>query len=153
MTLPAFADTEDLRVRLPAGLDVDLQRTQAALDDASALIHAASAEVWVEGGALVDDVPPIALMICCKAAIRAIVNPSGITQEATGPFSATFGDVYLTSKETGLIKQAAGGTSGLWTLSTTRSDPYTGDLQDVDGTLYVDVVGGEPIPLMPTDWP
>lgn len=155
MALPSFADTDDLNARLPAGVSVDADRAEAALEDASALIHAESGEAWVEDGALIADVPTIAKMICCKAAIRAIVNPAGAVDQSTGPFSTRFGDVYLTRKEEDLIHQAVGTTSGLWTLSTTRLDTdEAGDLIYA-GDQYIEVVGqaNEPLPYLPVDWP
>lgn len=150
MALPSFAAYDDLVLRLPGNVTVDEDRAEAALFDASALIHAESAQAWVSDGALTDDVPDIVLTICCKAAIRALVNPAGNTQEATGPFSTTFGDVYLTSKEASLIRGASGGTGGLWTLSTTRLDDSSGsDLLTVDGVEYLPVTGqDEPMPYL-----
>lgn len=154
MALPSFADTDDLAARLPAGTSVDDERAEAALTDASALIHAESNEAWVEDGAIVSTVPPIALTICCKAAIRALVNPSGVTQQATGPFSTSFGDVYLTNRERDMIRQAAGGTSGLWTLATTRLDTTdAGDFMEHEGTVYLPVDDTEAIPFHPSPWP
>lgn len=155
MPLPAFATVDDLGLRLPAGVSVDEDRAEAALTDASALIHAESNEVWVEGDALVDDVPPVALTVCCKAAVRALVNPAGAAQESVGPFSHTYGDVYLTQRERDMIRQAAGGTSGLWTLSTTRLDSQgVDDFAEHEGTVYLDVAGtDEPIPFHPSPWP
>jgi phage gp36-like protein len=157
MALPPFATTDDLDVRLPPGVVVDDERKEAALADASALIHALTNEAWVEDGALVATVPDVALTVCCKAAVRALVNPSGATQESTGPFSYTYGDVYLTSTERDLIRGAvSGGTGGVWTLGTTRLDTYeAGDLRLVNGDLWVDVNGqpNEPIPLMPASGP
>lgn len=156
MALPPFATTDDLDVRLPPGVVVAEERKEAALADASALIHAESHEAWVEDGALIATVPDVALTICCKAAVRALVNPAGATQESTGPFSTTHGDVYLTGKERDLIRAASGGTGGLWTLGTTRLDTYeAGDLRLVNGDLYVGVAGqsGGDIPIMPATGP
>lgn len=147
MALPSFATYDDLVLRLPENVTVDEDRAEAALFDASALIHAESASVWVSDGALTDDVPDVVLTICCKAAIRALVNPAGHTQEATGPFSTSYGDVYLTSRETAIVRGASGGTGGLWTLSTTRNDEYESDLPTFDGVQYLPVTGqDEPMP-------
>jgi hypothetical protein len=150
VALPPFASYDDLLLRLPEGVTVDEDRAEAAITDASALIHAESAGVWVEDDAIVDTVPPVALTICCKAAVRALVNPAGATNQTTGPYSTTFGDVYLTSKEAALIRGAAGGVGGLWTLGTTRlDDPPVGDTLELDGTVYLPVVGSEPFPFLP----
>lgn len=148
MALPAFATYDDLVLRLPGNVTVDEERAEAALFDASALIHAETASAWVSDGALTDDVPDVVLTVCCKAAIRALVNPAGHTQEATGPFSTSYGDVYLTSKEAQLVRGLAGGTGGLWTLSTTRLDENViGDTLVIGGVEYIDVVGqDEPMP-------
>lgn len=148
MALPAFATVDDLVLRLPANVaSVDEDRAEAALFDASALIHAESAQAWVSEGALTDDVPDVVLTICCKAAIRALVNPAQHTDESTGPFSRTFGEVYLTKQERDIIRGTAGGTGGLWTLSTTRlDDSQVSDLLVVDGVEYISDGSTEMIP-------
>lgn len=122
--LPAFATIDDLADRHPGGIaDADEARAQAALDDASALIRAAAQKTWVDDNDALEDVPDIVVTVCVRAALRAFVNPTGLTQETTGPFSASYGnastDVYLTSKEADLVKQAAADTSiGIFSIDT-----------------------------------
>ena len=149
MALPAFAALEDLTARM--GPLSDMGRAQAAIDDASALIHFESNEVWVDGSALLEGVPPITTTICCNAARRVLDNPSGLASQTVGPFSETFtptsNDVYLSKSEVQKIRAAAGLSKGVWTLATTRSDIG----EDVR-SLYIDVAGSDkPMPLV--DYP
>lgn len=153
MALPPFASVDDVSARLPAGETVEDARAEAALDDASAIIRAVARKDWVTEDELDADVPDVLLTICCRAAVRALTNPRGLESETTGPFGAQYAnasaDVYLTRAERDMIRSVAGQTSGVWTLGTTRSDGTAyGDLVEVDGTFYIDVVGSEPFPFI-----
>jgi hypothetical protein len=122
--LPAFATIDDLDARHPGGItDVDAPRAQAAIDDASALIRAEAGKTWVTDGALDADIPDIITTICCRAALRSVVNPSGVQQETAGPFNVSYAnsssDVYLTTKERAMVKRAAGG--GVFSIDTAPS--------------------------------
>lgn len=149
MTLPAFATITDLEARM-GPLDDDI-RTRARLADASALIHFESRNLWVdsETGELVADSPPICVTICCNVVERSLRNPLGVVQDSVslGDYSESnrYGDsssdVYLKKSEVAKIRAAAGLSSGVWTMSTTRDDTSTGS-----DTVYVDVVGGEATP-------
>lgn len=113
MSLPAFASLEDLASRIPAGIAVaDEARAQAALDDASALIRLEAGKDWAEGDELDPDIPPIVVTVTTAVARRAFVNPDGLTQETTGPFSVSVSnasaDIYLTKTERALLRRAAG---------------------------------------------
>ncbi len=128
MVLPAFASTDDLSARLPGGLsDDDLTRAEAALSDASALIRAEAGKTWVDDLLALSGVPDVVVSITIAAARRALTNPDGVTSESVQDYSRAFAatsasaDIYLTRGEKSLVRRAAGGT-GLWTLSTTRSD-------------------------------
>lgn len=145
--LPALAKIEDLEVRVPGGIDSgDRPRAQAALDDASATIRSTARKTWTTGSELDDDVPDIVVTICLKAAVRALVNPDGVTEESIDGYSAGYSnespDVYLTKKEEQMIRQAAG-TSRLGVQRLTR-----GDVPDTP-TVFVDTVpSGEKVPWL-----
>lgn len=91
--------------------------------------------------------------VTIAVAERAWRNPTGLTQETTGPYSASYGPqaadgLYLTDGDRDDLRQAlawARGTArppGLWTIRTTRGE---GDMED----LYSDVLPvGEPIPMI-----
>lgn len=140
----ALAATSDIELRMGS---VDASRAQAAIDDASALIHAETRGVWVDGGELVDDVPAVALTICCKIVQRVLTNPDEVTSETLGPFSQTrsgaSADVYLTRSERRVLRRAAGINVG----SVTLESPYETPLDR--GTLYApDASGGDDIPMI-----
>lgn len=162
MSLPAFASVADLAARTPGGIpDDDEERAQAVLDDASSKIRAEAGESWVTDGELdFPDDPDWAedaiIRITLAVARRALSNPDGVESTTLGPFSETTSnaspDVYLTAAEKRDIAKIVGGTSGLWTLGTTRDDsPYAGDLPEFAGDLYLSVEGSELIPFLPID--
>ncbi len=110
------------------------------------LIVLASALVSDEMGYAVDPVPIPSEVTAVTTGVvaRAIFNPSGATQDTTGPFSATWQGaqvgIYLTESERSRLARMLGGRRGLWTLGTTRGD--------VETTRWVyDQWGGEPIPF------
>lgn len=146
--LPAFATIDEFANRLPGGIsDDDSTRAQAALDDASALIRNETGKTWVTDDELDADVPDIVVTVTCRAAMRAFVNPTGLVQDTTGPFSASFAnassDVYLTKNEKSDVRRAAG-KSGLWTQCVTRGPievrPITG-CGEADEYVPVDPAG------------
>lgn len=156
--LPAFASIDDLALRLPGGIaESDEERAQAALDDASAKIRVEAATLWVDAnGDLVEGIPDIVAVVCLAAAARALTNPEGVEQVSIGTYSESksnaSADVYLTAQERSLIRRAASGGGGLWTQPTTRGRLETDRDQYCDGdTIYVDVVGGAPIPFSDPD--
>lgn len=166
MGLPAFASFEDLSARIPGGISSsDVARAQAALDDASSEIRAVAGEAWTttnESDQVVLDLPAepdwaadAIRRICCAVARRAYENPDGISQESLGSYSASMSnasaDIYLTSAEKRTIARIVGGTSGLYTISTTRDDTYTGDLPEFAGDVYIEVEGSELLPFLPID--
>lgn len=150
--MPAFADLDALRARLPGGIEGDDEpRAQAALDDASTLIRAETGMDWE------SDVPEIVVTVTLWAALRAFSNPEGLTQEQLVSYSYSKAnpstDVYLTTKERRLVRRAAG-VSGLWAQPTTRGDTLDTPCTDPDaicapnsGTQYIAVEpDGEPMP-------
>lgn len=153
MSLSALASLDQLRTRIPGGIEADdEERAQAALDDASALIRAEAHQTWD------TEIPDVAVTVCLAAARRAMVNPDGVTEEALDGFSTTYrndsADVYLTQNERRLVNQASGRT-GVGVLPTTRAtaSPDVPYLLDCDYT-DPDVGPGDPIPYgNPDDGP
>lgn len=118
----------------------DRLRAEAAIRDASALVRAEARQVWAP-----PDVTPEAVhTVVFMAARRAYTNPDGYRSQSAGPFSVqpSVVGVYLTEQEIGIVRRyrpTSSGSSGLWTLATTRGDPCTTGFVD-------DQYGTEPIP-------
>lgn len=143
MAEPAFATVDDLEVRM--GHLADVPRAQAAITDASALIHLISNRTWIgAGGVLASDVPDAVKAICCAAARRVLENPDAISQHTetianfseARTYSVASNDVYLTKSEVRRIRQAAG-IGGVSVIGTTRGDLETRPV--VDPVLYLDI--------------
>lgn len=130
LALPAFVTLDDLDERLPGGVGDDVARAQAALEDAAALIRTETGKAYIDAqGAL--DLPSgddgwradALRRVNLSAAIRALANPEGVTQEQIGNYSYQVGnaspDVFLTASEKRAVKRAAG-QLGLASVSTTR---------------------------------
>jgi hypothetical protein len=157
--LPAFATIADLAARIPGGIaTADETRAQAALDDASTKIRSVANRAWVDAaGDVVEDLPDIVFTVCLKAAQRCFDNPDGLKSEGIGTYAETranpSADVYLTkAEERDIRRAAAGGPAGLWTQTTTRGPLETpGRHGQCGDTVYVDVVGGSPIPYTGPD--
>ena len=115
MASPALASLDDLEARM--GSVSDATRAQAAIDDASALIHDATGYAFVDDdGELVADVPAVVRAVCCKAARRSMENPLGLVSQSESisdytqslTFSPPSADVYLSAAERDTVRRAAG---------------------------------------------
>jgi hypothetical protein len=113
--LPAFAIVTDLAARVPGGIaPADVERAQAALDGAAALIRAEAGRDWADDFA---DLPlryqDVIEKICVAAALRSFLNPVGATQSTVGDVSLSYAnasaDVYLTAAERAVIARIVGG--------------------------------------------
>jgi hypothetical protein len=143
---PSFATVEQLTARVVGG-QVDDDRAQAVLDDASARIRAETVKTWVTDGELDADVPDIVGVVCLQAALRAYQNPERLTQEGIGTGyvqSNVSADVYLTKAELRLVRRAAGN-SGLWTKPTTRGYLESGRGPGTDTTFMPTELSDEPL--------
>lgn len=127
MSLPALADAESLKAWLGLA-SIDLDRADAVLDAASALVRAKAAQSYT------DTVPDHVRSIVVQVAARMWENPAGLTSETAGAWTGRYSDVYITDDETSTL-QARRATSGVWTLRTTRDDS--------DDTYYIDVEGSD----------
>lgn len=165
MSLPAFAQVSDLRLRgvRIVGAD-DEARARAVLDDVSALIRNVAGEDWLDSsGEAIDPLtPPIVIAIACQAARRAYENPSNLRQSAIEGYSETAasdppGGLGLTDEEKQQIRAAAGtSTGGIWALPTTRG-PTLETARGWGDPIMVETDGpggGEPIAYLdPSDVP
>lgn len=118
MSLPALATIEGLRAR-HAACASDAARAQAAIDDASALIHNHTGNRWIIDGALDPSMPPVVTTIAYKVARRALTNPDDLESESEqmGPFQRTrqfgAGDAFLTADEKETLTASLGNSTGL----------------------------------------
>ena len=146
-TLPALAGTADLEDWLGETLDVgDVNRAEALLGAASALVRSETAQTWLDANGDLDTVPADVAAVVVQCAARVWRNPAGVVHETAGPFSARYAEavaegLYLTATERAILDRHKPSTSGLWTMATTRQDVET-------GTTYVDDDAGVPIPVI-----
>lgn len=134
MALPALATIEGLEDR---GVDVsDGSRAQAAIDDASALIHHVTGNRWVLDGGLDPAMPPVVSTVAYKVIRRALGNPEAVESEQLGPsqvtYRATEGDTYLTDDERALLINSLGTTTGLSSVRLEAPWPIYRDCTDLD---------------------
>ena len=151
MALPPLAPVDALEAWLGVTLTgVALDRAAAVLDAASAMVRAEAGLDWTTTTTsdddevvvtLDEDIPADVVSIAVRIAANMWANPSGATQQSTGPFSVTHGAALTETDRTLLGRFRAHG--GLFTISTTRGDLET-------DSVYVDVVGtDEPLPVGP----
>lgn len=112
--LATLADVED---RLGADVGNEAQ-AESLLAYASAVVRAYTRTTYIVDGVLV--VPDGVRSVVVEMVYRALSNPQGVTQEATGPFSVSYGSqagqrLYLTAAD----KQVLGGMPRAFTIDTT----------------------------------
>lgn len=127
MPLPPLAVEADVTGRAP-DLDIDEDQVELLLGDASALVRAYAGRSWVDDEGQLDGVPDGVVGIVASMVIRALRNPSGVTQETTGPFNVSYGSsaadrLYLTRSDRLLLR---GGPQVAFTVGT---DPEPSVLQ------------------------
>lgn len=110
---PPLASLEQFSNRLgasPEGADVD--RAEAALDDASALIRTEAGEDWLDAGGALETVPAAVEAVALAVALRAYRNPEGVQQSQVGDVSVTYaaggGSAFLYPQERRIVRRAAG---------------------------------------------
>lgn len=135
MGRPALATVDDLELLLGESI-ADPGQAEARLEQASELVRAYAGQDW-----LTDDDTELALVpgalpgVVCGIVERATRNPDGVTQEAAGPFSRSFGAdaasrIYLTDGDKRIIRHASGAQS-LTVISTTRGAMETANVLDI----------------------
>lgn len=139
MALPALAPVSDLATWLQLGIESDDARAQACLATASTLVRARAGENYVDAeGNLVEGIPDGIVQATVMAAARMWENPTSKSDTSSGPFSSGWrGGLELNDAEKRLVD--ATGTpaafGGLFTIPTTRAEPYSGDVLVLeDGT-------------------
>lgn len=91
MTLPSLATVEQLEDRLNLDLSDLVAQAQMMLDYASNRIRRYTGCTWVDDEGALVGVPDGVDLIAVEMVFRAVTNPSGATQDTTGPFSVSFG--------------------------------------------------------------
>lgn len=130
MARPALATIADLEAALATEVDNEDQ-AMSLLERASAIVRAYAHTTWLNDDEdALEDVPADIPGVVVGMVERATRNPSGVTQEQSGPFARSFGPdaagrLYLTRWDRLVIKAAAGDTGGLQTLGTTRGNLET----------------------------
>lgn len=134
MARPALATVDDLEILLGESV-VDPAQADARLCQASELVRAYAGQDWLDDDeTALDGVPGAIPGVVCGIVERATRNPDGVTQEAAGPFSRSFGAdaasrIYLADGDKRIIRRAAGA-QPLAVISTTRGQMETGAVVD-----------------------
>ena len=141
ITTPPLVTFDDVADRLGDPIDdIDANRLDAAIDDASALVRTVARQTWLnDAETAVEDVPDAIVTVVANVARRGYRNPLGIVHETEGPFSARYGEdaaqgIYLTDAERELVESFRT-TSGLWSMRTSRDDATSSsvDWWEVEG--------------------
>lgn len=119
MTLPTLASTDDLERRLGQPID-NPDQAEALLEYASSLIRAHTGKLYVDTEGDLEDVPDGVTEVCVEMVFRAVTNPTGATQDTSGPFSVSFGPeaaqrIYLSKSDRAIL----GGKGSAFTIDTT----------------------------------
>ena len=139
MARPSLADLPDLENLLGESV-ADPPRAMLLLAHASEVVRAYAGTTWLnEAETAVEAVPEQIPTIVAVIVERATRNPMGITQEAAGPFSRSFGAdaaqrIYMTKQERAIVR-AAVGVAAVGPLATTRGNLETADVRRCGG-LY-----------------
>lgn len=156
---PALAEAGDVEVRVErtfSGAEAD--RVEALLHSVSIKVRRESGRLWLvldSGGnpvvphVLDPAMPESVWDITVTAVERAIRNPDGYSSESSGDYSyqrvgipGGVGGLYLTEGEIEVLRQfKRAGTSGLWSLGTTR-----GEHEALGATYFMDT-SYNPIPM------
>lgn len=151
-TLPPLASVSELEKRLGRTFDGPARdQAVSVLDEASDLVRAESKRDWLSSDDPTKlDAPPLVRRIALRVAMRAILNPDGLSAETAGDYSyqrnavGADGSLYLTQSEKGWLAGFAR-RAKLWTQPVTRAERCS-DIEWVN-----DQYGSEPIPIAP--WP
>lgn len=148
MALVPLASADDLAAWLGITLTpAQHDRADVVMLHASSAVRVHARRNWIDADGELDEVPEGIPEIVVQVAARMWANPSGLDSQTTGPFSATFGTIELTDNEKDAISAALrSGTSGLWTLATTR-----GTTPDTSGLVAV-VGSDKPLPVFAEPW-
>jgi len=117
---------------------INEDRANAVLVAASAMVRSEAGQTWLDDGGALDSPPETVVAITVQVAAKMWANPTGVSQQTTGPFSSSFARQYLTPEDRKYLNSLQP-TAGVWTLSTTREELETPDTIDVEGQ-------DEPIP-------
>jgi len=158
MADPSLIDPLDLAAWLGVEFS-DAQKAKAVLvvQAASTLVRSHTGRTWVDVDGDLEEVPTPVHDVVLQVAERVWRIKPGITQETTGPFGVQYtqgaNGLELTPSEKKMLGPYTDSTGNeIWTLGTTRGD--TPDVGDPAGeTIWVPVIGGEPVPwISNTPW-
>ena len=130
MALPPLVDVSALESWLATTFTpAQTIRAEAVLSAVSALVRSEVGLTWVDADdvTLSEDIPAEVTAVTLQVATRVWMNPAGLQQESTVDYSAGYGQtsgLYLKPEERALLSRYRTNARGLWTLSTTREDPY-----------------------------
>lgn len=128
-TLPPLATVEDLAAEVGQTIASNDKRALRALAGASARVRSYTGRTWVDSTGELTDVPDEVVTVTLQVAARKWQNPQGMVQETSGPFSVRRSEragegLYLTDDEKAMLADYREGPGGLWSLGTTRNDPF-----------------------------
>lgn len=156
MALPPLITPEDFETWASRPVS-NRARAEAIIAAASTLVRTHSGRMWVDAaGEPEEDVTELqiesAKTVVLQVTDRVYFNPSGNTQNATGPFSASVAawysaGMYLTDDDKAQLPTTTSARPALWTQATTRCD---NDVPDI----YLEVEDStEPIVHVPHGYP
>lgn len=155
MALPSLATVEDLAVWVDEPLLPDDPRALAVLRMASARVRSYTGRTWVDADSgELTDIPEEVWSVVVQVAARGWLNPTGIVQDTTGPFTVRYPEehgqgIFLTDSEKAQLDPYRQGRRSLWTQRTTHEDPYL--RAAAASTVFIDAVdGGDPVPWFDT---
>lgn len=90
MPLPLLATIDDLEQRLGSPIS-DPSQAESLLSYASSLIRGYTHLSYVDADDGLITLPDGVTQVCVEMVFRAVTNPTGATQDTTGPFSVSFG--------------------------------------------------------------
>lgn len=148
MALPDLIQVSDLEVRLRVAVGsltgADLAYAQACIEDASALVRAASDRDWTDDAGAVN-APASILTVTRQAALRGYRNPDGVAGENFGVYSYNLPQgetgLGLTKEEVETCEKVAasysgGGSGGSFVGSMRTRSAYEGTDDSYEEVVY-----------------
>jgi hypothetical protein len=120
VSLPLLCDITQVESRLGQPI-ADLVQAESLIGYASSLIRRHTGRTYTTETGELDDLPDGVAEVCVEVVVRAVMNPSGATQDTAGPFTVSFGPeaaqrLYLSKADRIIL-----GAGGLSTIRLTGS--------------------------------
>ena len=145
MALPPLATLDELETW--AGSSVDPARAEAVLSAASTLIRSYTGRMWVDAAGDPEATASVLHLqavaeVTVRIAHRVYINPTGISQQAAGPFSHSVAawaaaGMTLTDEDKGLLPNPVGGVNGLSSVRVVAPTAARGSLLCVDDEVVL----------------